>query len=349
MDVSSETISTKQLINEYESYSDMAILFVSEDCVYALTLGPLLILSIIALQRLRKLWSSVPLYSVKWLYMIILTQMILAILRFACRIVTKVFDLKTDIRYFVTDDGSIHRFTDNSFANAKRGLAGVAMLSARVMEVLASAVLIWRACAISLDLFWVRSLLIFAWMIDSAMEGFYFGAYVSDMLLFKDITLQLRFIALSSSRWTSFALNLLATLLIAYRARTFKNVLADSGLAPGKSAIYHILARLVETGVLLLVVQLIVAILATTKYKSFNLADPGFVAMNDMAEFSLIVITAHPAAITLLVADILSKRGGGSGDTESAGASTHLVFRVTETQLSTAVPKSHVSSVHTEK
>ncbi|KAH8800117.1 hypothetical protein DL96DRAFT_1636896 [Flagelloscypha sp. PMI_526] len=153
MVVISECISAKQSVNEYESYSDMTILLELQDCTYSLAFGPVLILSAIALQHLRKPRSSAPSYSVKRLRTIILAQMIFITLRFACRTVQKVFK---DTRYFVTDDESIQKLTYVSLINVELGLGVVAMLSARAVELLASAVLVWRACAIYPDLFWLH-------------------------------------------------------------------------------------------------------------------------------------------------------------------------------------------------
>ncbi|KAH8810441.1 hypothetical protein DL96DRAFT_1685510 [Flagelloscypha sp. PMI_526] len=185
--------------------------------------------------------------------------------------------------------------------------------------------------------------------LDSRVESFFVGAYTA-VYIARDMytPTQLAALALYASRWTSFALNMLVTLFIAYRAWKFKNVLKNCGLTIRESAVYRILARLIETGVLLLAVQLLVAILATT-YTSVDPSDPGFVAMNATADLGLMVISAHPAAMSIISTDILSKEAQDSRNMESQSVSSKLAFRVTETQLSAELPRSVGPSVHTEK
>ncbi|KAH8810436.1 hypothetical protein DL96DRAFT_1685506 [Flagelloscypha sp. PMI_526] len=248
MVVSFEFISAKQLVNEYESYSDTTLVGELQDCTYSLAFGNP------GHQHPR------------------------------IRTVQKVFK---DTRYFFMDDESIQKLTYVSIINVELGLGGVAMFSARAVELLASAVLVCRA--------------------HGAVEGT--GVVVACDLSSTEI----------QKCFSRFWLEL----------------------------------RLVETRALLLAVQLLVAILATT-YSTFDPSNPGFVAMIVLAELSLIVLVsfpknAHPAAISLVSADILSKEGEGSRDVESAGVSSNMVFRVAETQLSTAPPGGVVSSFHAEK
>ncbi|KAH8810439.1 hypothetical protein DL96DRAFT_1716686 [Flagelloscypha sp. PMI_526] len=197
-----------------------------------------------------------------------------------------------------------------------------------------------------MDLFSVRLILGCAWVFDfgskslpfpektfgsesiAAAEAFYFGAYVNmyTIIFTSEVepSRQLSQTALYVSRWTSFALNLLVTLLIAYRAWKFKNVLIEAGWNTRESKVYHILARLVETGGLLLSVQLLIAILATTHIHG-DPTDPGYIVTIVLAESSLIVIVslavflrpsnvepsfsqnAHPAAMSLVSISIASK------------------------------------------
>ncbi|KAH8810448.1 hypothetical protein DL96DRAFT_1821511 [Flagelloscypha sp. PMI_526] len=282
--------------------------------------------------------------------MIILAQLIFVTLRSACFVGLDVLSLKNHA-YLVNDDGSIRKLIDDTVSNVELVFQSGATLSGRAMEVLANAVLVWRAYALYSDLLWIRSIVIVSWVIDFAVQVFYFGAYMEmSIILAKGLHLstQLSHIALYASRWTSFALNMLVTLLIAYRTWKFKNVLKDAGLGTKKSTAYHILARLVETGVLLLAVQLLVAILATS-YTSVDPAAPNYIAMTILAELGVFVINAHPAAMSLVSAHIVSMEGQSSRHVESTSVVSNLAFRVTESGLSADHPIISVPSVYTEK
>ncbi|KAH8810424.1 hypothetical protein DL96DRAFT_540205 [Flagelloscypha sp. PMI_526] len=340
-----EQISAQQLINDYDFASHTASVHILEVFTYALSFGPVLILSIVALKRLRQRHSPVPSRSSKWLSRVILTQLIFITLRFTCSVTLKVL-LRNDAHYSVMDDGSIQMMGIYSIYSAELGLICSSMLSARAVELLASTVLVWRAWVIYPDLFLIRFILVLVWVIDLAVEVLYFGAFITGAA--REIDVPLSRIALYASRWTSFALNLLVTLSVAYRTWKFKNVLTDAGLTTRKSTSYKILARLVETGLLMLATQLLLAILATT-YTSVDFSNLGYDAMLILAELSLVVINAHPAAMSLVAADILLEEGRGSRDNESSGVSGCMAFRVTETGLTTGPPRSSVLSVVMEK
>ncbi|KAH8810429.1 hypothetical protein DL96DRAFT_1685501 [Flagelloscypha sp. PMI_526] len=260
-----------------------------------------------------------------------MAQLIFITLRFTFSVGLKVL-VFNDARYSVLNDGSIYRMVVYPVYNAELGVVCVTAFSARAVEVLASAVLVWRAWVIYPDVFWIRLILVLAWVLDLAVELLYFGAFMASAAL--DTNVPLSHIGLYASRWTSVALNILVTLSIGYRVWKFKNGLTEAGLATKKSTIYKILSRFVETGVLLLAAQLLVAILATT-YTSVDFSNPGYDAMLILAELSLFVINAHPAAISLISADILLEEGRSSRDNESASASGCMAFRVAETGLST--------------
>ncbi|KAH8800120.1 hypothetical protein DL96DRAFT_1564388 [Flagelloscypha sp. PMI_526] len=127
----------------------------------------------------------------------------------------------------------------------------------------------------------------------------------------------------------------------------FKNVLIEAGWNTRESKVYHILARLVETGGLLLSVQLLIAILATTHIHG-DPTDPGYIVTIVLAESSLIVINAHPAAMSLVSISIASKGDRNSRDIASAGVSSNIVFRVPETRFSTENSRRSVPSIHLE-
>ncbi|KAH8793126.1 hypothetical protein DL96DRAFT_255947 [Flagelloscypha sp. PMI_526] len=256
--MSAPTISTEDVIAQYQSVSDFAALYILEAFMCSLSYGPVLILSIIALKRLRKRLSFTPSRSSKWLFGIILSQLIFVTLRSVCSTGLYVADFK-DNHFVVLDDGSVQQLFDNSLLTVELVFICCGAVSTRAMEVLASAVLVWRAFTIYSDIFWIRFILILAWVIDFAVAAFHVGVYMQvniGIAMYRpDVSMQLVPIALYASRWMSFALNALVTALIAYRAWKFKNVLQDAGLRTKRSMSYQILARLVETGVLLLAVQ----------------------------------------------------------------------------------------------
>ncbi|KAH8801885.1 hypothetical protein DL96DRAFT_771979 [Flagelloscypha sp. PMI_526] len=153
----------------------------------------------------------------------------------------------------------------------------------------------------------------------------YFG--VSVAIMFKWMTHEgskhqvLSNIVMYSSRWSSFALNLVATMLIGYRTWKLRGMLQDVGLTPTRSSVYTILARLVETGVILLAVQFLVAILAVT-FTSGDPADPGFVALNVLVDIAFMIINAHPAGMALVTGGVWAREEKGSGDTEAKCTTT---------------------------
>ncbi|KAH8810440.1 hypothetical protein DL96DRAFT_1627186 [Flagelloscypha sp. PMI_526] len=345
-----EPISTTQLIDAYQSSTALATLYTLQLFAGSLSYGPVLILSIVALKGLRKRRSPSALSSSP-LFIIILAQLFFVTLRPVCLVGIYVLSFK-DSRFIVLDDGRIQKLFVASIRHAELGFFCVAAFAARAVEVLATVVLVRRACTIYTDRFWIQCMLIFAWFLDFAVQAFYFGAYVQMYTAMTkkkvDMSRHLAQIALYASRWSSFALNLFVTLLIGYCVWKYKNILTNAGLATRKSTIYHVLARLVETGVLLLAVQLLIAVLATA-YISGDPENHGYIAMMILGEMSLIVINAHPAAMSLVSADIVSKEERRSVDVEFAAVANNSTFGVTDTQVSTELPRSFLASVHTEK
>ncbi|KAH8796182.1 hypothetical protein DL96DRAFT_1091688 [Flagelloscypha sp. PMI_526] len=298
----------------------------------------------------RTRWSSTPSRSLKNLFIIVLAQLISVTLQFASSIANKLLFFKDT--HFLIIDGNIQKLPDASVREARVGLVVCQVFSGVAVVGLANTVLVWRAYTLYPDLSWIRSILIFAWVVDVVFAMLHAAATMSiPILWFKGISSDysdhLQRIAQYTSYWISFALNMLVTLLIAYRAWKFKNSSNTAGLSLKKSTVYNILARLVETGILLLAVQLLIAVLATT-YTSGEPADPGYIASDVLLQLTGIVIHAHPAAMSLVSADIVSKEDRVSGDVEVIGVSKTLSFRIADSARLTEPPRSTVSSDRTE-
>ncbi|KAH8796176.1 hypothetical protein DL96DRAFT_1689351 [Flagelloscypha sp. PMI_526] len=346
---SSPPISTQELLMRYQGISDVACLSILDSSAYSLSYGPVLILSVVALKHMRARWSSAPSRSLKSLFIIVLTQLVVVTLRFLSIIAEDILYFK-DTQLFITD-GKIQKRKDFPVLKARVGLLVYESFSGVAVIILANAVLVWRAYTLYRDSFCIRCVLIFAWGIDFVFAMLHAAASMTVIaLLFKNTLgdlAHLQRISMYTSLWMSFGLNMLATSLIAYRAWKFKNSLNIAGLNLKKSTVYIILARLVETGILLLGVQLLLAVVATT-HNSGDPADPGYLAMSVILHLAEIIINTHPAAMSLVSADIVSKEDQGPEDIKVPDVSSTLSFRVADNRRLSEPPRSTVLSVHTE-
>ncbi|KAH8801890.1 hypothetical protein DL96DRAFT_1563719 [Flagelloscypha sp. PMI_526] len=324
--MSATPLSIQSLAKGYNNISNIAYMYNLETFVMSLCYGLVLILSITALARLRHRRRSSPTHSLRWLYFVILTQLIFVTLRFSCQIGENLAIFK-QTRFLPNPDGRIEKISNVAAETSRLGINTVVNFSGRLVEALANGVVVWRAWTLYLEVRGMKYFLVIAWFCDLAAGIVYFG--VSVAIMFKWMTHEgskhqmLTNIVMYSSRWSSFALNLVATILIGYRTWKLRGMLKDVGLTPTRSSVYTILARLVETGVILLTVQFLVAILAVT-FTSGDPADPGFVALNVLVDVAFMIINAHPAGMALVTGDVWAREEEGSGDTE---ANCNTTFR----------------------
>ncbi|KAH8813975.1 hypothetical protein DL96DRAFT_1625853 [Flagelloscypha sp. PMI_526] len=313
IDMGTTPLSIQDVAQEYNNSSDIAYLYNLETFLISLCYGPILILSIKAHTRLRRRSSTNR--SLKWLSLVILIQIIFVTLRVVGQLGENILAFKQN-RILSTADNEVEKVRDAIVKNTRFGMLTIGEISSRVVEALANGVVVWRAISLYLGNWKIKYFLAVAWFCDLAVGMVYGGFFLvflrSGGTQFTESTVILMY----SVRWTSFALNLAATILIAYRTWKLRGMLSDTGLTPNRSNVYNILARLVETGVILLAVQLLIAVLAVT-YTSGDPADPGYIALTAVIDISFMIINAHPAGMALVAEGMWAKQGELSGDTKA--------------------------------
>ncbi|KAH8813977.1 hypothetical protein DL96DRAFT_1625857 [Flagelloscypha sp. PMI_526] len=340
--MSAMPLSIQDIAKEYNDSSDIAYLYNLETFLISLCYGPVLILSIMALTRLRRGSQSPP--SFKWLSFIILVQTVFVTFRFVCQIGENIAECK-HARFIINTDNEVEKILPKTVATSRIWMSTIGDFSARVVEALANGVLAWRAWSLYSGVLRIKYFLIIAWLCDLAAGMVYFGVYAWRTFTSMGPTpahhIWLAYVVMYSSRWTSFALNLIATLLIGYRTWRLREMLNDAGGTLSRSSAYTILARLVETGVILLGVQLLVAVLAVA-YTSGDPAEPGFIALT-VIDTAFMVINVHPAGMALVGHNMWSREQHGFRDTEANGRTMSIAFQpasVSVTKLSLDSPGS---------
>ncbi|KAH8813974.1 hypothetical protein DL96DRAFT_1625852 [Flagelloscypha sp. PMI_526] len=290
-------------------------------------LGPVLILSITALTYIRRRRPATR--SLKWLFAIILIQIILVTLRFVCQIGENLVAFKQTRFLFIGENG-VKKAHNVKVTTLRLAMNTIGDFSSRVVEALANGVVVWRAWSLYFGVLRIKYFLIVAWICDLVIGMAYFGVSVG--VTFKWLSqddsqhVLLTYVTMYSSRWTSFALNLVATLLIGYRTWKLRGTLNNAGFSLKRSSVYAILARLVEAGVILLAVQLLVAVLAVT-YTSGNPADSGFIALGVLVDIAFMIINAHPAGMALVTEHVWAREQQDAGDVETNGQAISAPFR----------------------
>ncbi|KAH8801889.1 hypothetical protein DL96DRAFT_1774332 [Flagelloscypha sp. PMI_526] len=321
------SLSIQEVAEKFNDISDVAYLYNLDTFVISLCFGPVLILSIIALANLGSREPTTP--PLKRLRFVILIQTVFVTLRFSCQLGENIVAFKQRRLLLITDNG-VEKINNSLVATSRIGMVTIGDFSARVVEALANGVVVWRAWSLYSGVLWIKYLLITAWICDLAVGMVFFG--VSVMINFRFLSrgdtqhIILAYIVMYSSRWTSFALNLMATVLIAYRTWKLKGTLNDAGLIPNRSSVYMVLFRLVETGVILLAVQLLIAVLAVT-YTSGDPANPGYLASTLVGDTAFTIINAHPAGMALVSNNVWARERRVPGDREANDRTMSIAFK----------------------
>ncbi|KAH8801886.1 hypothetical protein DL96DRAFT_1634512 [Flagelloscypha sp. PMI_526] len=166
--MSATPLSIQSIAKGYNNISNIAYMYNLETFVMSLCYGELvLILSITALTHLRHRRRSSPTRSLRWLYFVILTQLVFVTLRFGCQIGENLAIFK-QTRFLPNPDGRIEKISNATVETSRLGINTVVNFSGRLVEALANGVVVWRAWTLYLELKGIKCFLVIAWFCDLA-------------------------------------------------------------------------------------------------------------------------------------------------------------------------------------
>ncbi|KAH8831514.1 hypothetical protein DL96DRAFT_1812359 [Flagelloscypha sp. PMI_526] len=317
--------------------ADVAFLYILAVFFEALLYGPVLLISVRALKCLRKRRANSQ-DQVKVLSGIIIVQLFAVSMLLAATLANYCVFFRIR-RYSVSTQG-IDEIVNNSLYTSSRALGIIMVFLSYIVQLLAHAVLVWRAYVLYSQNVIVRVILLCAWgcalcacMSEAAINVFWmlnWGNAKADYYVDIDI------IATWVADFVPVGLNVMVTSCIMYRIGGLRRLLISAGLKPNRSVVNSILTKLVEFGVVLLLVQILESVLVVVYTSGAEFSDASTIAIELLKTVAFMVFNMHPALMALAAKDSISeeeRRQDAGGNIETLRfASTGLQVSRISTQ-----------------